>query len=66
VYGSILWQTLYKRGTPARDAINAAYGEAQRIMLIASVVLLVGAWFCVLFWRDIDVKHMKQVRGRVF
>jgi MFS family permease len=66
VYGSILWQMFYEKGTPARNAINRAYGDAQRLMLITSVCLLAGALICVAFWRDINVKHIKQVKGRVF
>jgi MFS family permease len=65
VYGSILWQMFYEKGTPARIAINRAYGDAQRLMLITSVCLLAGALICVAFWRDINVKHVKQVKGHI-
>ncbi|EXJ78799.1 hypothetical protein A1O1_09201 [Capronia coronata CBS 617.96] len=65
IYGSIVAQMFYKRGTPTRDAINRAYGDAQRYMLITSVSLLAGAWICVFLWRDIKVKDRKQVKGRV-
>lgn len=66
VYGSIVFQLAYKQGTPARDAINRAYGDAQRYMLITSISLLAGALICVMLWRDIKVKDVKQVKGRVF
>lgn len=65
VYGSIIAQLYYRPGTPARDAINRAYGDAQRYMLITSLALLGGALICVALWRDIRVKDMKQVKGRV-
>ncbi|RVX69420.1 hypothetical protein B0A52_06483 [Exophiala mesophila] len=66
VYGSIIAQLFYRPGTPARDCINNAYGEAQRYMLITSLALLSGALISVAMWRDIKVKDNKQVKGRVF
>jgi MFS family permease len=65
VYGSIIAQLYYRPGTPARDAINRSYGEAQRYMLITSLALLGGAFICVALWRDIRIKDLKQVKGRV-
>ncbi|KAJ9628433.1 hypothetical protein H2204_009270 [Knufia peltigerae] len=65
VYGSIIAQLYYRPGTPARDAINRSYGEAQRYMLITSLALLGGAFVCVALWRDIRIKDIKQVKGRV-
>lgn len=66
VYGSIIAQMFYRPGTPARDCINSAYGEAQRYMLITSLCLLAGALISVALWRDLKVKDVKQVKGRVF
>jgi len=65
VYSSIIAQLYYRPGTPARDAINRAYGDAQRYMLITSLCLLSGALVSVAFWRDIKVKEKKQVKGMV-
>lgn len=65
VYGSIIAQMYYRPGTPARDAINRAYGDAQRYMLITSLALLGGAFICTALWRDIRLKDLKQVKGRV-
>lgn len=65
VYSSIVWQTIYKKGTPARIAIERSYGDAQRYMLITSLCLLVGALISTALWRNINVKHMKQVKGTV-
>ncbi|KIW10761.1 hypothetical protein PV08_10060 [Exophiala spinifera] len=65
VYGSIIAQLYYRPGTPARDAINRSYAEAQRYMLITSLSLLGGAFICVALWRDIRIKDIKQVKGRV-
>lgn len=64
VYGSILMQLFYKRGTFG-DAISRAYGDAQRYMLVTNLCLLAGAFISVALWRDIDLKKIKQVKGRV-
>ncbi|KAH8601839.1 major facilitator superfamily domain-containing protein [Bisporella sp. PMI_857] len=65
IYGSIISQMFYRPGTPTRNAIDRSYGDAQRYMLITSVCLLVGALVSAVLWRDIKVKSVKQVRGRV-
>ncbi|OLN81917.1 Siderophore iron transporter mirB 7 [Colletotrichum chlorophyti] len=65
IYGDIISQLGYKVGTPERIGIQRAYGDSQRIMLIASLSLLVGALGSVAMWRDINVKKIKQVRGNV-
>jgi len=65
IYGSIVAQMSYPEGSPARNAINRAYGDSQRYMLITSVCLLGGALISVALWRDINVKATKQVKGIV-
>lgn len=65
IYGSIIAQMFYRQGTPERQGINRAYGDAQRYMLITSLSLLAGAFVAVCFWRDIRVKDVKQVKGTV-
>ncbi|KAJ5459382.1 hypothetical protein N7530_011326 [Penicillium desertorum] len=65
VYSDITAQLSYEWGSPARNAIAHAYGDAQRYMLITSVCMLVVAWGCAGMWRDIKVKDVKQVKGRV-
>jgi MFS family permease len=66
IYESIVTQTSYAVGTPERDAINHAYGDAQKYMLIAATSILVLAFAGVLCWRDINVKNHKQVKGMVW
>lgn len=66
IYGSITVQLSYPFGSPARDAILQAYGFVQRRMLIAGVCFMPLAFGCVLVWRDINVKKLKQTRGTVF
>ncbi|KAJ5516997.1 hypothetical protein N7527_008557 [Penicillium freii] len=65
VYSDITAQLSYAWGSPARNAIAHAYGDAQRYMLITSVCMLVVAWGCTAMWRDIEIKDIKQVKGRV-
>jgi MFS family permease len=65
IYGDLYAQLSYEVGSPVRDAINQAYGDAQRLMLIASSVILVAGLASVFVWRDINVKHFKQVKGTV-
>lgn len=65
VYSDITAQLSYEWGSPARNAIAHAYGDAQRYMLITSVCMLVVAWGCAAMWRDIKIKDLKQVKGRV-
>jgi cation transporter-like permease len=65
VVGSITAQMAYPVGSPARDAVNRAYGDAQRYMLIsASCVLVIGV-AATLAWRNVNVKNFKQVKGTV-
>ncbi|KAH0828318.1 hypothetical protein AYO21_07313 [Fonsecaea monophora] len=65
IYGSLVVQSSYAPGTPTREAINRAYGDTQKLMLIASTAFLALAIVSVLLWRNIYVKDIKQVRGRV-
>ncbi|CDM30379.1 hypothetical protein DTO013E5_9521 [Penicillium roqueforti] len=65
VYSDITAQLSYPWGSSTRNAIAHAYGDAQRYMLVTSVCLLVVAWGCAGMWRDIKIKDLKQVRGRV-
>lgn len=65
IYGDLTTQLSYEVGTPTRDAIVRAYGDAQRLMLISATCILVLALGAVAVWRDIKVKDFKQVKGRV-
>jgi MFS family permease len=65
IYGDITVQMSYEMGTPTRNAINAAYGDAQKTMLIAATAVQAISIVAVLVWRDIRVKDFKQVKGLV-
>lgn len=64
-YGDIVKQMSYPQGSPTRIAVNRAYGDAQRYMLIGSTAVLALAILGVFMWRDINVKHFKQTKGTV-
>jgi len=65
IVGDIVTQMSYPLGSPTRDAINRAYGEAQKMMLIGATAIMAIAFVSVAVWRDIRVKDFKQVKGRV-
>ncbi|KAJ4287286.1 hypothetical protein N0V90_012684 [Kalmusia sp. IMI 367209] len=65
VYSSLPTQLSYPWGSPARTGIANAYAESQRLMLITSICMLSGALVAAAFWRDISIKNLKQVKGRV-
>lgn len=65
IYSDIVTQLSYPVGGPIREGINRAYGETQRYMLITSLCFLAVSYVCAFMWRDIKVKNLKQVKGRV-
>lgn len=65
IYGDLVTQLSYPVGSPTRTAINHAYGDAQKLMIIAATAVLAIAVVAVAFWRDIKVKDFKQVKGTV-
>ncbi|KAJ5082755.1 hypothetical protein N7532_011798 [Penicillium argentinense] len=60
VYGSLDIQQSFDKGTPTRDAIDHAYGETQRLMLITATCLYLITWTSCFCWKNIDVRKMKQ------
>lgn len=65
IYADIVQQMAYPMGSPERDAIARAYGDTQRLLLVTSIALLAGGLGCVFFWRNLEVKSHKQVKGVV-
>lgn len=67
IYGSLEVQQSYDRGTSTRNAIDQAYGETQRLMLITATCLYLITWTSCFLWKNIDVRKMKQqVHGNHF
>lgn len=60
IYGSLTVQQSYARGTATRDAIGHAYGDTQRLRLITATCIYLITWTSCLFWKDLNVKKMKQ------
>ncbi|KAL2839510.1 major facilitator superfamily domain-containing protein [Aspergillus pseudoustus] len=65
IYGSIDVQISYPMGSPARIAIQRAYGDAQQMMLTAGTAIWVLGFVGVAIWRNTDVRTVRQVRGNV-
>ncbi|KAH7363486.1 siderophore iron transporter mirB [Plectosphaerella cucumerina] len=65
VYNNMYSQLANRWGTPERRAIALAYADSQRYMLITSACILVPAFVAVALWRNIDLRTIKQTRGRV-
>jgi hypothetical protein len=68
IYGDITQQLAYPMGSPARMAIQEAFGVAQKRMCICATAVLVLAWIWVAIWKDIPVGGMegkKNLKGRV-
>ena len=65
IAADITTQLSYPLGDPTRIGIQNAYGNSQRLMLITSICMLSLGLICTIFIRDINLKHNKQVVGRV-
>jgi hypothetical protein len=65
IYAELPVQLSYPMGSPTRIAIQKAYGDAQKNMLIAATAVLAIALVATAMWRDIKVKNLKQVKGTV-
>jgi hypothetical protein len=66
IYGDVTAQYGYAMGTPERDAIDLSYSQTQRLMPIAATCLYSVTLISVLLWKDVNVKNIHQVKGRVF
>ena len=65
IYGSLVSQMSYPKGSPIRTGIDLAYSASLRIMLIAAICFYVLSFASVLFWKNLDARKIIQVRGRV-
>ncbi|KAL1638666.1 hypothetical protein SLS58_008698 [Diplodia intermedia] len=64
IYASLVVQKSFPRGSVTREAVNWAYGVAERRMCIAATAILVLTVPCVVMWRDYNVKEVRRTRGR--
>ncbi|KAF7890043.1 uncharacterized protein EAF02_002458 [Botrytis sinoallii] len=65
IYESLPTQLSFPPGTTERLAIQHAYSDAQRGLLIAGTVVWVSGLAAVLLWRDIRVIGIRQTKGQV-
>ncbi|KAI8634423.1 MFS general substrate transporter [Xylariaceae sp. FL1651] len=65
IYGDLATQISYPVGSATHEAIVLAYGDALKNMFIAATTITVLGLIGVAFWRDINVKGFKQVKGNV-
>jgi hypothetical protein len=65
IYESLPTRLSFPVGTPEGMAIQHAYGDAQRGLLIAGTAVLAVGVLAVLMWRDIKVIGIKQTKGQV-
>ncbi|KAL4922073.1 major facilitator superfamily-domain-containing protein [Aspergillus aurantiobrunneus] len=66
IYEDLSTQTGYAVGSPARLAIQNAYGYAQTRMLAAGTGIMVLAFLWTMMIRNINVGKVAQVKGTVF
>ncbi|KAL3484198.1 major facilitator superfamily domain-containing protein [Aspergillus germanicus] len=66
IYGSLDVQLSYPMGSPEREGIMAAYGFAQKRMLIAGTAIMTLSLVWMMIIKNIDLKKVNQVKGVVF
>ncbi|TID19573.1 MFS general substrate transporter [Venturia nashicola] len=62
---SIDVQLSYEWGSPTRLAIQHAYGDSFRLLLITGAAVWVVGLAAILAWKNMDVKGVKQNKGTV-
>ncbi|RDW68739.1 uncharacterized protein DSM5745_08499 [Aspergillus mulundensis] len=66
IYDDLDTQKSYAIGTPAREAIQKAYGYAQTRMLAAGTGIMALCFLWTIMIRNINVGKIAQVKGNVF
>ncbi|RSM04286.1 hypothetical protein CEP52_006871 [Fusarium oligoseptatum] len=66
IYGDITQQLAFPWGSPEREAIVKAYGETQKVMLIASVVALAGPIAWITLMKNHRLSEREQTKGLLF
>jgi hypothetical protein len=65
IYSSIEAQLSYEWGSPTRLAIQHAYGDTWRYLLITGVATWIVGLVAMLVWKNMNVKGVKQNKGYV-
>jgi MFS family permease len=66
IYGDLTQQLAFEWGSPEREAIVRAYGETQKVMLIASLVALVGPILWISLMKNHRLSERGQTKGMLF
>ncbi|KAI5297007.1 hypothetical protein KEM55_005286 [Ascosphaera atra] len=56
----------YPKGSAIRNGVIHAYGDVQRILCITGVCFVPLIFVSMIFWKDADLKKIRQTRGNVF
>lgn len=64
IFGDINVQLSYPIGSPVRDAIEGAYSDVQRKMVIAGAAFTPLCLLCVLIMKNINVRNLEAVNGK--
>lgn len=65
IFGDITEQLSYEWNSPIRLAIQYAYGDSWRLLLITGTCLWAVGLAATLVWKDMNVKGVKQNKGYV-
>ncbi|KFY14795.1 hypothetical protein V491_05904 [Pseudogymnoascus sp. VKM F-3775] len=65
IYSSVTTQLSFPIGSNTRIAIQDAYSDAQKRLLIPGIAVWIIGIVAVLAWRDVNLKNVKQVKGNV-
>lgn len=66
IFGDLTAQLGYERDTPARTAIQDAYGYTQTRMLATGLGIFALGFLSLILMRNINLKKIKQTKGMVF
>ncbi|KIW20024.1 hypothetical protein PV08_00599 [Exophiala spinifera] len=66
IYADLNTQLSYPMGSETRIAIQHAYADTQKMLLIAGTAVWAAGVIAVLMWRNINVIGIKQTKGHVW
>lgn len=64
IYGDITVQMSYPVGSDIRNAINDAYPDVQRKMVITGICFIPLCLGCILMWKNINVRKLEEREGK--
>ncbi|KPM39223.1 Siderophore iron transporter mirB [Neonectria ditissima] len=64
IYADITVQLSYPPGSEIRQAINDAYSDVQRKMVITGVAFIPLCLGCLFMWKNINVRKLEESKGK--